>query len=465
MKYLYVPLEIVVRELDGKSLLAYEAAQQGWTVIVCTKRMFFNNVNQLPPGNVLVKSAVPNELNQLTTIRQAGHKIFLLDEEGVVTYDMFLKGNYRYNEDTIKNIEAFFFWGEKQKQTFSSSFQKYDSIGYNCGSPRFLFWKHYARKYYDDKIKEIRKEFGNFILFNTSFGIANNYLSGEGLQSSYNDMGNVKDLNLRKFLADQHDLNYIVYKEYLEFIEQLARELPNVNIVIRPHPSESERTWREYTKKYKNVFVIYEGSVTPWLLASKVMVHFKSTTSIEANVMGKSVVTYLPDLPEYLDKVHLDLPKQASVSVNTRRKAIDTLRNILKIDSPVINGDITNNIWINDNDNAASDIVNVMTDRALSCDTRLNVKNFNKHDRLKVTLDRIIVKINRNAALKKMLPKRFVRHDDKYIYGARKEKGFETDELIKRIEFYQKMKNDDKRLHVSEIVNGMVLLSFDNCNV
>ena len=181
--------------------------------------------------------------------------------------------------------------------------------------------------------------------------------------------------------------------------------------------------------------------------------------------MGKSVVTYLPGLPEYLDKVHLDLPKQASVSVDTRRKAIDTLKNGLKMDSPVINGDITDNIWINDNDYAARDIVNVMTDRALSCDIRLNFENFNKHDRLKVKLDRIIVKLNRNVALKKMLPKRFIRHDDKYIYGARKEKGFEVDELIKRIEFYQNMQNDDKKIHLSEIMSGMILLTGNSHNV
>jgi surface carbohydrate biosynthesis protein len=465
VKYLYIPLEIVVRELDGKSLLAYEAALQGWSVIICTKRSFFNNVNRLPPGNVLVKSAVPNELEQLKKIRRAGHKIFLLDEEGVVTYDIFLEGNYRYNEDTIKHVDAFFFWGEKQQQMFSRSFPEYTSIGHNVGSPRLQFWKHIAKKYYDEEVNKIKTNFGSFILFNTSFGIANNYLSGEGLQSSYNDMGRVNDVTLRKFLEDQHDLNYIVYKEYLEFIEQLAQELPNVNIIIRPHPSESERTWREYSKIHKNIFVIYEGSVTPWLLASNVMVHFKSTTSIEANVMDKSVVTYLPELPEYLDKVQLDLPKQASVSAETRREAIDTIKSTLKLDSPLINGDITNNIWINDNDNAARDIINFMEDRALCCDLTLDVKNLNQLDSLKVKLDKIIVKINRITAVKRFLPKRFTRHDDKYIYGARKEKGFETNEVVKRIEFYQNMKNDDETLEISEVVNGMVLLKKCDNNV
>ena len=465
MKYLYIPLEIVIRELDGKSLLAYEAAQQGWTVVICTKRKFFNNINHLPPGNVLVKSAVPNELKQLKKIRRAGHKIFLLDEEGVVTYDIFLQGNYRYNKDTIKYIDAFFFWGEKQKQTFSSSFPQHAQIGYNIGSPRFQFWKHFAKKFYEQKVNEIRNEFGDFILFNTSFGIANNYLSGEGLPSSYNDMGNVSDLKLRKFLEDQHDLNYVVYKEYLEFIEQLAIELPDINIIIRPHPSESERTWREYAKIHKNVFIIYEGAVTPWLLASKVMVHFKSTTSIEANVMNKSVVTYLPELPEYLDKVKLDLPNQASVSANTRRKAIDTIKRSVKLHRPVINGDITENIWKNDNDYATKDIINFMADRATSSDIKFNSKNLKQHDNLKINLDRIVVKLNRVTALKKILPKRFLRHDDKYIYGARKEKGFEMNEVDQRIKFYQNLKNNDKKLEINEIINGMLILEISKDNV
>ena len=61
MRYLYIPLEIVVRELDGKALLAFEAVLRGWKVIICTKRQFFNNIDKLPAGHVIVKSAVPNE--------------------------------------------------------------------------------------------------------------------------------------------------------------------------------------------------------------------------------------------------------------------------------------------------------------------------------------------------------------------------------------------------------------------
>ena len=40
MKYLYLPLEIVIREIDGKALLAFEAATRGWKVVICTKRYF-----------------------------------------------------------------------------------------------------------------------------------------------------------------------------------------------------------------------------------------------------------------------------------------------------------------------------------------------------------------------------------------------------------------------------------------
>ena len=248
MKYLYLPLEIVIREIDGKALLAFEAATRGWKVVICTKRYFFNNINRIPKGNVIVKSAVPNELSQLKKIRKAGHKIFLLDEEGVVTYDIFLRGNYRYNEETISLISAFFFWGKKQHQVFNGSYPQYKQIGYNTGAPRYQFWKTYAKEYYKDDIKQKNKKFGKYILFNTSFGIANNYLSGEGLQSSYNDMGRLSNVELKTFLEDQHDINSIAYKEYLRFIEKLAHEMSDVKIIIRPHPSESSAHGENFQK-------------------------------------------------------------------------------------------------------------------------------------------------------------------------------------------------------------------------
>ena len=457
MKYLYIPLEIVIRELDGKSLIAFEAAKKGWKVIICTKRQFFNNVNNLPAGNVLIKSAVPNELKQLKKIRQAGHKIFLLDEEGVVTYDIFLKGNYRYNNDTIKMIEAFFFWGDKQKNVFTESFPEHADIGFNLGSPRFQFWKYYATDYYYSEAEKLKQKYGNFILFNTSFGIANNYLSGEGLQSSYNDMGAAKDKKLKKFLEDQYDINYVVYKEYLEFIDQLATELQDVNIIIRPHPSESERTWREFSEKHKNIRIIYDGAATSWILASRIVVHFKSTTSIEANVMNKSVITYLPQLPEYLHKLHLEVPEKASVSFTTRSDAIIAAKHLIKSNA-VANGDITGNEWITDNINSAKDIIGEVNNKAVVSMKNLDKEKLVNRDKLIIKLDRMIVKLNRVKALQRLIPGKFRRHRDKYIYGERKEKGFDSEKIKSLLDFYTSKSSTSTELEVIRITEGMLVI-------
>ena len=85
-KYLYLPLEIAIREFDGKATLAYEAAKRGWNVIITNKLKLYSQLKNLPKGIFLIKSAVPGEIDQLKKIKKYGHKILLLDEEGVVTY-------------------------------------------------------------------------------------------------------------------------------------------------------------------------------------------------------------------------------------------------------------------------------------------------------------------------------------------------------------------------------------------
>ena len=461
MRYLYIPLEIVVRELDGKALLAFEAVLRGWKVIICSKRQFFNNIDKLPAGHVIIKSAVPNELKQIKKIRNSGHKIFLLDEEGVVTYDIFLKGNYRYNEDTIKLIDAFFFWGQKQHRIFSESYPKFQNIGFNTGAPRYQFWKTKAQSFYKNEIDNLRREYGKYILFNTSFGIANNYLSGEGLQSSYNDMSNVANPELRQFLEDQHDINYIAYKEYLQFIEELAVEFNDINIIVRPHPSESERTWQEFSKKLSNVKIVYSEAVTPWIAASEVMIHFKSTTSIEANVMGVPVVTYLPNVPEYLSKFHLEVPKQASLACFSRSDAIEAIKKVV-YNGHDAKGDISNCEWINDNSKSAADIMDIIDNKSTQTESILNINAIKSNDTVKVRLDRIIVELNRVKLIKRFLPKKFIRHDDKYIYGKRKESGFKKSKIKSLIDYLGKDVDHMPKIQVKEIAEKMVLLEVNH---
>ena len=59
------------------------------------------------------------------------------------------------------------------------------------------------------------------------------------------------------------------------------------NFVVRPHPSDDRQTFVNAFEGLKNVHVISEGSVIPWLIASKFVIHNECTTAIESYLLEK----------------------------------------------------------------------------------------------------------------------------------------------------------------------------------
>jgi len=57
------------------------------------------------------------------------------------------------------------------------------------------------------------------------------------------------------------------------------------------------------------------------------VIHFKSTTSIEAALLGKPVLTYMPLLPEYMKKFRLELPLSVSKVAASRSEFLSPGRN------------------------------------------------------------------------------------------------------------------------------------------
>ena len=81
--YLYIPMEIYSRELNGMLILSIMAANDGWTVVLSGKKHLFPIIDNLPNGIFLLKSIVPGEVHIQDKIRKYGHKIITLDAEGL----------------------------------------------------------------------------------------------------------------------------------------------------------------------------------------------------------------------------------------------------------------------------------------------------------------------------------------------------------------------------------------------
>ena len=82
--------------------------------------------------------------------------------------------------------------------------------------------------------------------------------------------------------------------EYVKALRRLALEFPDVDFVLRPHPTEKPEIWKNLIGDYKNIIVTNAGSATPWIRQCAAMIHNGCTTAMEAVKSGVPVLTYAP---------------------------------------------------------------------------------------------------------------------------------------------------------------------------
>jgi hypothetical protein len=102
--------------------------------------------------------------------------------------------------------------------------------------------------------------------------------------------------------------------------------MPHLNFVIRPHPSENVNYYKSIFEASKNVHVVHEGSVGPWLLAGKALIHDGCTTAIESHFCDVPVINYKSERDERYD---LMLPNLFGVRCTSEDEVLAALQNIL----------------------------------------------------------------------------------------------------------------------------------------
>lgn len=428
-KYLYLPLEIVIREHDGKTTLAHQAVIDGWTVVMGPKLHLYRVADQLPEGVFLIKSATPYERPQIANLRAAGHKVCSLDEEGVVTFKEFLGDNVRFSRKTIELISHIFFWGSAQQGVFNETFPEFAKQGTVSGSPRLEFWRDYAADVYAPQVKEIKKKYGKFILLPSSFGIANNVLGKKhGVELTKKQYGGAA-LEVTKFLVGQAEQNLVTFKEYLEFLPEMAAAYPNMNFIVRPHPSEDHEVWLELAKDHNNIHVVYEGTVTPWILASEAIFHFKSTTAIEAHLMGKTVLTYMPPYPQYMKKFTLEQPLAVSHIAGSRAELLDLIGQVesgkIKSKKGKITGILKDWISVQDKKSSAARILEKMDHYAPDVTRKLITPELPKYAQMREKIDEFLLYLDHSPLWARYVPSRLRARLNGLAYGRRKYMGLD----------------------------------------
>lgn len=127
---IYIHLEVLVRELDSKLLLAVLAASRGHEVIISNQENILKGLQRklLKPGIFHTKSLTPSteKIEKHKKILKAGCKITSIDEEGgLVDYGYKRFAKVRYSNETINQASAIFTWGLEDYKTLKKFYSKH----------------------------------------------------------------------------------------------------------------------------------------------------------------------------------------------------------------------------------------------------------------------------------------------------------------------------------------------------
>ncbi len=313
---LIIPVETQAREFDAKLLLACFAAERGFRVIVGSKKEINRRVGLLPRGVFLSKSLTRRNLLMYKLLNRLGHAIVCGDEEALVYASRASYLHHKLADVTLREARALLAWGSENASMWSEC-EGYDGAPIHItGNPRMDLLRPELRPMFAERADELRRRHGPFILINTNFSRLNHYFEGQSRQIK------ALDANRGKRVSEDLGLGLAahkaqLYEAFLAMVPAVGRAFPDHQVVVRPHPSENEATWREVTRSIPNALVLREGNVVPWLLASDVMIHNGCQTAVESYLLESAAIAYQPvtledfdlQLPNLLSQRAFDLPE------------------------------------------------------------------------------------------------------------------------------------------------------------
>ena len=300
MHSILMPTEIMNRDLDFQVMLAARAVKPGVQVFLGRYDAIHRMAREVEGGTYIGKAFVPyfptTDLAQYKFLKHQGFTVLHLDDEGAVfpgdESEWINTLKQRLDPAKISGDDFVCVWGDWQRDFYRGYGASAPERVRTTGHPRFdLLRSEKLREYYAPAAAKLKDRLGDYVLLNTNIQIANN---GLGLANTftkrlgYDVADPAKKANAINFWA--HTTKILINN--VKLVHQLADQFPNLRIVVRPHPSEDQQYYRTVFTGVKNVSVLHEGSVIPWLLASRALIHDGCTTGIEAALAGVPIINY-----------------------------------------------------------------------------------------------------------------------------------------------------------------------------
>ena len=287
-------------------MLAYQLARRGVSVMLVPMYEQAVDVPRLGLDALVVNYARSVNFDLMRSFAKAGLALYVLDTEGGVLAEQ--GGNSPpAMAEHIKNsgyadvLSGYFFWGSRLYDAFKSAGVMKREQLHLTGCPRFDFAAPRWRALLDG-------EAHGYLLVNANFPLVNSRFTGTpGGERQAMVRAGWDGAYVDRFIADLKQ----VFANYLAEIGRLATARPHHNILVRPHPFESEDVYRNALGSHANVSIDGTGSVLDRIRNAAGVVHLNCGTAVESVLLGK-----LPLQLEYLNTPatagHAALPARVS---------------------------------------------------------------------------------------------------------------------------------------------------------
>ena len=349
---IYFPIEVKNRELIARIYFAIKCCLQGASVVIGDKNNLSKRLNLIKKGIVFFKSIQPHQYETIKKFRENKFKIASMDEEGLM---FFTNKNYlrRFQEDNFKLMDIYFSWGKREKDALLSEFKNYEDIIKIVGNVRLDILKKPISEIFNKEAKIIKEKYGNFILLTTKFARHNPIRRGwSTYYMGQKNGGYVRTRHDKEYsiMTEHHEKKNL--KEFINFIKKFSTEFQDKKLLVRIHPAEERSIWVNNLSNLKNIHMSFSSdniSTNSYILASQFVIQSNCTTSLEAFLLGKFSVNFLP----YNDtKYEYKIPKLVSKNIFNQVDLINFIKNYdgsetkrLSDDEKKILKDLANNIF------------------------------------------------------------------------------------------------------------------------
>jgi len=423
-KIFFMPIETIVRELNARLILTHQAVNRGYSVIIGDKYKVYKAAEILKSGIYFYKSHGAKNFPKRIP-GDTEFKFISLDEEGLV----FVNDNkYLVNSKPheLQHLDIVFTWGFYQRDLLVKENPELKAKTIQVGNPRFDLLRPEFTVLYESKSRRICKKWGRYILINTNFAPGNfsrlyecSYIESR-IHQFFTIIGRAPTEEEKKFLIEEARYYKELFEQYVEMIKIVSSKFPHINFILRPHPSEDIKNWKEELKGQDNVHVLFEGNAVDWILGALAVIHTGCTTGIESWALGKIVIAYNPNKKEGIEP---PLPNKFGLKITDKE-------GLCKMLETVINGDFKYTVSQEQRSLAKSFIESIDGDYSVTrfldaLDNVLGMKNLKSED-----IEGIYIRLNGIENINGAIKIRILKLLSKYQPVVKKVLGKKNSNLI-----------------------------------